>query len=301
MAKKMQRRDFLALSGLLGAGVMLSSCQPQVVKEIVKETVVVEKEKEKVVKETVVVEKQVEKTVEVTKIVEKEVGLKEVPRERTLILMFGGTAGQWPDAGLGNVYGGLSHQNGIASMLEPLAFYSAFAAKEILWLAESYKYNDTFTELDITVRKGAEWSDGVPFTAKDVAFTINMLVKNAPKLRDSAQIKEWVKEATATDDYNAKITFNQPNPRFFYDYLSFKFDTGDYLVPEHIFKDVEDPSTFVYWDPSQGLARQHGALQAGIAYPDTAFPGPARRLVGGQDRFRQATGGRTNRRPAVSR
>ena len=256
--RKMQRRDFLALSGLLGAGVMLSACQPQVVEKIVKETVVVEKEKEKIVKETVVVEKQVEKKVEVTKVVEKvvekvkEVGLKDVPREKTLILMFGGNVGQFPDASLGNVYGGLSHQNGVASMLEPLAYYCAFAAKEILWLAESYQYNPTYTELTIKVRKGAEWSDGVPFTAKDVAFTINMLVKNAPKLRDSAPIKEWVKEAVAADDYTCKITFSKPNPRFFYDYLSFKFDTGDYLVPEHIFKDVEDPSTFTYWDPAKG-------------------------------------------------
>ena len=55
--KKMDRRDFLRMSSLGVAGAALAACQPQ--------TVIVEKEVEKVVKETVVVEKE--------KVVEKEV------------------------------------------------------------------------------------------------------------------------------------------------------------------------------------------------------------------------------------
>ncbi|MBM3190584.1 MAG: twin-arginine translocation signal domain-containing protein, partial [Chloroflexi bacterium] len=253
---KLPRRDFLYLAGLTGAGAMLAACQPQVVKEVVKETVVVEKEK--VVEK--VVEKEVEK--EVTRVI--EVGARDIPREKTLIYMFGGSAGMWPDAGLGNVYGGLSHQNGVASMLEPLAFYSAFAGEEILWLAEGYAYNDDYTELTIKIRKGAEWSDGVPFTAKDVVFTIDMLIKHAPLLRNSGEIKEWVKENTLVDDYTCRITFHKPNPRFFYDFLSFKFDTGNYIVPEHIFKDIEDVSTFVFYDPDKGWPVYTGPYRLAI-------------------------------------
>ncbi len=73
MERTLKRRDLLKLAGAGIATSVLAACQPQVVKE----TVVVEKEKvvaqtvEKVVKETVVVETQKEVIKEVTKIVEK--------------------------------------------------------------------------------------------------------------------------------------------------------------------------------------------------------------------------------------
>ena len=66
--KIVSRRAFLQTAALSSAGLLLAACQPQVVKEIVKETVVVEKEK--VVEREKEVTKVVEK--EVTKIVEKE-------------------------------------------------------------------------------------------------------------------------------------------------------------------------------------------------------------------------------------
>ncbi len=55
---------------------------------------------------------------------------------------------------------------------EPLAYFGIFADKEIPWLAESMTYTkDDFTELTIKMRAGAEWSDGVPVTSKDVVYT----------------------------------------------------------------------------------------------------------------------------------
>ena len=62
--RTLTRRDFLLGSATAGAGALLSACStstPEVVYEILKETVVVEE----VVKETVVVERVVEKIVEV--------------------------------------------------------------------------------------------------------------------------------------------------------------------------------------------------------------------------------------------
>ena len=66
-----------------------------------------------------------------------------------------------------------NHQFAVGLLYEPLAFYSAFADEEIMWLAESYEYNDDFTELTIKVRPNITWSDGVAFTAEDVTFTLN--------------------------------------------------------------------------------------------------------------------------------
>jgi len=258
MARKLNRRDFLAVTGLASLGAMLAACQPKVVEKVVKETVVVEKPVEKEVKETVVVEKKVEVPKEVTKVVEKvvekQVGIKNVPRERTLIFYFGGSGGTWSRAPVVNPYAvtGWTHQEGDAAAIEGLEYYSAFADKFMPWLAESHSYNDKYDELTIKIRKGVEWSDGVPFTAKDVEYTLNMCIKWAPQLRNSAYIKEWVKEVKALDDYTVKITFVKPNPRFYFEYLTFKFDTGQYIIPEHIFKDIEDPTKFTFWDPAKG-------------------------------------------------
>ena len=116
-------------------------------------------------------------------------GSGDVPREKTLILMNGGTEGQYADVGLASMYvPGTTGHRAITGSFEPLFYYSAFADEFVPWLAESYEYNDDFTELIVKTREGAEWSDGEPFDAEDVVFTINMLKENAPSLRNSSEV-----------------------------------------------------------------------------------------------------------------
>jgi peptide/nickel transport system substrate-binding protein len=141
---------------------------------------------------------------------------------------------------------------GSAALWEPLYFYSAFADEQIPWLATGFEYNEDFTELTVNIREGVEWSDGTPFTARDVAFTLNMLRDNAPLLTRSTIVKGDVREAVAVDDLTVQISFLAPRPRFMFDQLMFKFDTGIYIVPEHIYKDVEDIAAFEFYDPAQG-------------------------------------------------
>ena len=87
---------------------------------------------------------------------------RSVPRNRTLTLVWSGSReGRWIDYELWNPYAiGSNHQNGPGILYEPLAYYSAFADKEYLWLAESYKYSPDFKELTIKTRSGIKWSDG---------------------------------------------------------------------------------------------------------------------------------------------
>ena len=83
--------------------------------------------------------------------------LKPVPRNRTFINMWLGREGRWVDWDLWNPYSiGASHQLGSSLLYEPLAYYSAFADKEYLWLAESYKYSPDFKELTIKTRSGIQ-------------------------------------------------------------------------------------------------------------------------------------------------
>ena len=74
-----------------------------------------------------------------------------------------------------------NHQFAVGVMYEPLAYYSAFATRSIMWLAESYKFSADYKELTIKVRPGIKWSDGVDFTADDVTYTLNTCESTAPR------------------------------------------------------------------------------------------------------------------------
>ncbi|MBI3971573.1 MAG: ABC transporter substrate-binding protein [Chloroflexi bacterium] len=195
-----------------------------------------------------------------------------VPRNRTFTVMFGGGQGQFIDTGIGNPYViGATHQIGNASMWEPLYYYSAFGNDTIPWLATGHTWNEDYTAVTINLRSDVTWADGMPFTARDVVFTLNMLQQYAPRLRNSADVRDYVASAEAPDDWTVEITFTRPNPRFIFDYLSFKFDTGIYIMPEHIFSQVDDVTSFQFYDPAQGWPFGTGAYRVTSWTPTQKF------------------------------
>jgi len=158
-----------------------------------------------------------------------------------------GREGRWVDHELWNPYAiGSNHQSGPGIFYEPLAYYSAFADKEYLWLAESYTYTPDFKALTIKTRPGITWSDGVPFSAEDVAYTLNSLRDLGPKVRWGVDVQQFMQEARVTDPNTVVITFKVPAPRFFY-FMTYKYDIGVYMVPKHIFQD-QDWTTFKHFD-----------------------------------------------------
>src|SRR5262245_6253124 len=141
--------------------------------------------------------------------------LKAVPRNRTLKLTQAGIEGRYKDFELWNPYAvGANHQNGPGILCEPLAFYSAFADKELLWLAESYKYSPDFKELTIKTRSGVTWSDGKQFSAEDVAYTLTQLKTLGAAVRWGVDVQQFVDEAKATDANTVVVKFKVPAPRF---------------------------------------------------------------------------------------
>ena len=75
-------------------------------------------------------------------------GLKDIPRNKTFIAVRGGTQGKFVEWDQWNPFVPVAnHQFAVGLMYEPLAFYSAFADKEYMWLAESYTYSDDFKTL----------------------------------------------------------------------------------------------------------------------------------------------------------
>ena len=60
---------------------------------------------------------------------------------------------------------------------EPLYIYNSMTTKWVPWLAESYRWKKQNKVLEVKIRDNVVWSDGVPFTANDVAFTTNIKKK----------------------------------------------------------------------------------------------------------------------------
>lgn len=194
-------------------------------------------------------------------------GLKEVPRNRTFKLMRGGNQGQHTDYELWNPYAiGANHQNGANIMYEPLAFFSAFADKETMWLAESYSYNEDSTELTIKTRQGINWSDGEPFSAEDVAYTFTMLKELGSQVRWGVDVQKFVESAEAVDEQTVLIKFIVPAPRFF-SFVTYKYDIGVYIVPKHIYEG-QDWTTFKAFDIAKGLPVTTGPFQLVASSPE---------------------------------
>src|SRR5437870_4400554 len=126
--------------------------------------------------------------------------LKEVPRNRQLLLSQGGTQGKYQDYDLWNAYAlGANHQTGPNLTHEPLAFYSGFGDKEYLWLATGYEYTPDFKQLTIKLRNGVKWSDGQPFSADDVVYTLSTLKDLGPKVRWGVDVQQALDSVSATD------------------------------------------------------------------------------------------------------
>ncbi|MBN1876903.1 MAG: ABC transporter substrate-binding protein [Anaerolineae bacterium] len=140
---------------------------------------------------------------------------------------------------------GEHYQNGVGQYVREYLWYTNYATGEIIpWLAEGWEYNDDYTELKIYIRKGVTWNDGEPFTAHDVAFTMNMAMN--PEYDDLGGLPqsdaEFWNEVYAADDFTVVFDMKEPRPRQHL-MLWCRIVSGTIIVPEHIWSEV-DAHTF---------------------------------------------------------
>ena len=172
---------------------------------------------------------------------------EDIAREDTFIAT-GQTSAGSPTFGQYNDFNpfrpGLEVRSSISHVLEALYYYDVLEDKMIPWLATSYEYNDTYNSVTVHLRDGVTWNDGVPFTADDVAYTIDMLRKNGEGKKDmnlGVALDRDVKDVVKIDDHTLRIDLSGPNPRWFFTFLTVRFTEGMYIVPKHIY-DTVDPN-----------------------------------------------------------
>ena len=182
--------------------------------------------------------------------------LRPVARNRTYVVASSVDGPVLTNLNNANFYApGVDLRNGMMYATEPLFWFNFFKAELIPWLAESYAYDDGFTGVTIKLRKGAEWSDGHPFTARDVAFTYNMLVENGNgkrNMRSAALFADRVRKAEVVDEQTAHIVFTRPDPRHLFAVTVNYFAYGPMWVPEHVWSKVDDKAGFSFFDLEKG-------------------------------------------------
>ncbi len=139
-----------------------------------------------------------------------------------------------------NPFSSTALQPTLGVIYEPLYWYNfAKQSDPTPVLASGFSWNPAGTELTIKTRHDVKWNDGQPFTAKDVAFTFN-LVSKTPALNPSG----LAATAKATSDDTAVLTFKSKSLMQEPAVLA-----NQAIVPEHIWKDIKDPTTDLNKNP----------------------------------------------------
>jgi peptide/nickel transport system substrate-binding protein len=159
-----------------------------------------------------------------------------------------------------NVYGGtwpcqfnpfISADEGpgitFALIYEPLEFVNILQSNSapVPMLATSSSWSSDYKTLTFTIRKGVTWSDGRPFSAKDVVYTFNAM--KSDKAIDTNAL--WSADGGPLTSVTPKgtdqvvFTFNSPSQPYFY----FVADQTP-IIPQHIWSTQSQSKLHSYGD-----------------------------------------------------
>jgi peptide/nickel transport system substrate-binding protein len=110
-------------------------------------------------------------------------------------------------------------------------------------------YNEDFTQMSVDLRENLTWSDGTPFTADDLVYTVETLMAT-PELGQAGwnvQLNQFVESVEKTGDYSVTFNLTESNPRF-HTYFETRWN-GIYMMPKHIVETVDDLGTWAFENP----------------------------------------------------
>ena len=130
------------------------------------------------------------------------------------------------------------------TMYEPTMIQNYATGQLDPWLATGYEWSADALSLTLTLRDDVKWSDGEAFTAADVAFTFNLMKDNPGLIGPAAgAFGQYLSAVEAVDDTTVKFTFSTTYTPGLYAIVD------QFIVPEHVWKDVADPVTFENSEP----------------------------------------------------
>lgn len=129
----------------------------------------------------------------------------------------------------------------LAGIYEPLFVFNSVRTEYVPWLAVAHEWRDGRRLLRITTRDSVRWSDGAPFSARDVAFTFNLLKQH--RALDRRGVWGFLTRVHAVDARTVDFTFS----RVFVP--GFDEIAAQQIVPEHTWDDVADPVAYANENP----------------------------------------------------
>ncbi len=103
-------------------------------------------------------------------------------------------------------------------------------------VAKAWKWNDNFTQITFTLRKGHRWSDGKPFNADDIVFYMNDIILNKEIHKVIPSPWNAVKPTIEKiDDVTVKINFENAYTGLLY-FIGGSGSFYDVFAPKHFLK-----------------------------------------------------------------
>ena len=113
--------------------------------------------------------------------------------------------------------------------------------------------NEDFTVHTLPIREGMYWSDGMPITAHDVAYTFNLIMTNEEHTSHAAY-NAILESVEATSDFEVTIVTINPFPRIAQRFGTVLWGREMVVAPKHIFEQMDNPVAEEFSDPVTSTA-----------------------------------------------
>ncbi|WP_434810751.1 ABC transporter substrate-binding protein [Microbacterium sp. bgisy189] len=122
------------------------------------------------------------------------------------------------------------------AIYESMLIYNPADGSTTPWLATEWEVAADSSGITFTLRDDVTWSDGEPLVADDVVISFDLQ-------REVRGGFDYLEQVSAVDEHTVQFDFSEP-------FSPALLDIGQQtIVPAHVWRDVEDPTTFANEEP----------------------------------------------------